>query len=206
MDPNELTMMKRELVWNCWVAQGGWKRVRRFRRLRRIPGVLEGSTSRSNVEPIIGLSVEAWSDVHAILGATACISRTLWPASRAGGPARARAADLRSVLHLPPLPELETRGVRNAYEHFENAGPKWFSWARGHFPGRPLMGWQLGDGSPLGSGKVLPEECFRYLDVKTWTLRVGQEKPVDLNQLMVAVELLARAINVDHRFEIGQPP
>jgi hypothetical protein len=206
MDPRFVTVLKRELAWNCWVAQGAWFRLREMKRAKQIPGTVPGvSRGRVNLDPLLRWSTESWSQVHALLGATAGISRTLWPAKNASQKTKQRAADLLKELDLPPLPELKSRAVRNAYEHFENSGPEWLEWALTAFPGRPLMGWQMGDGGPFGEKNVLPEECFRYLDQVHWTLRVGREPPLDLKQLMVAVELLGRSISVNHHFDVGLP-
>ncbi len=207
MDPRLVIALKRELVWNCWVAQGAWFRLRKMKRATEIPGAVPGvDNTLANVDPFLDWSTEGWAQVHALLGATAAISRILFPGPKAKAVTRQRAADLLQELKLPPLPELERRDARNAYEHLENYGPEWLEWALIAFPGRPLMGWQIGDGNPFGPKQVLPEECFRYLDQVKWTLRVAKEAPLDLKQLMVAVELLARSIKVDHRFDVGVPP
>lgn len=206
MDPKRLIIVKREIIWNCWVAQGGWANLRRLKRSKTIPGIIPGvSKSWTNAEAILRYSTDSWSDVHAILGASATISRTLWPAKGASAGLKQRASELRGELNLPPLPELEDRSVRNAYEHFEKFAPNWIDEALDRFPGRPLLGWQVGDGTPYGDAKILPEQCYRYLDLKRWTLRVGLEKPLDVKQLMIAIDLLARSIDVSHRFDIGLP-
>jgi hypothetical protein len=206
MDARTLSMFKRELVWNCWVAQGAWGRLREMKRRKKIPGVVVGAGSIVNRDPILEWSTNSWSQAHALLGSTATISRILWPPTGARAAVRSRAKDLLAALNLPSLPELEGRSVRNAYEHSENDAPEWFEKALIRFPGRPLMGWAIGDGSPVGPKKVLPQECFRYLDNVQWTLRVGDEAPLDLKGLMVAVELLGRSIEIDQHFDLGVPP
>lgn len=206
IDADELRMLKRELAWNCWVAQGAWARLKAMKLKSAPSGLVPGTQSLANVESVLKIGTEAWAHVHALLGATATISRMLWPGPSARRATKDRAPLLLEKLQLPPLPELETRDARNAYEHIENDAPEWFTWARGRFPGRPLMGWQIGDGTPFGEENTTPEECFRYLDVDHWTIRVGQNPPLDLRSLMVAIELLFRNIPVDHGFGVGVPP
>ena len=205
MNARTLEMLKRELVWNCWVAQGAWIRLREMKRQKAIPGLVKGASPATNMDPLLAWTTEAWRKVHGLLASTAAISRILWPVPSAKADVKSRAGDLLTALNLPPLPELETRDARNAYEHLEGDAPEWFEAAMKKYPGRPLQGWAIGDGKPASPGGTLPEETFRYLDNEAWTLRVGDEKPLDLKQLMVAVELLGRSIRVDHHFEFSGP-
>jgi hypothetical protein len=198
MDPKILTALKRELIWDCLVAIDAWSELKELARVgrKREPGAIDFGDP-PNLELLVRWNLALWIRTQAILTSTATLSRILWPYKPKDLALTNRAIDLLEDIQPPPLAMLQNRDPRNALEHIESDGPEWFEWAMSAFPDRPLLGWGLGDGGPVGAKQSLPEECFRYLNTTTWEFTVAREKPYRLDLLIHEVETLRDRIDVD---------
>lgn len=181
----------------CWVGLSAWTRIRELIRVgpsSNAQGEVTGGPPDENA--YVSWLASVWASVQAILTSTAQISRVLWPEGTRSGKHATYAPLVRASIAIPKMPHLENRNVRNAFEHVESKAQNWFEWALSTYPGRPLSGFAIGDGKPMGPRLVVPDECFRFLNTADWTLKVDREAPLDLRALISEVAKLAQAIDV----------
>jgi hypothetical protein len=200
-DPKLIQLLKRELLMQCAVAEAAWNQL--VDKIRNPPSYVPESEPDGGVrnqDKNVRWLAAVWASTQGILSATGQISRMLWPEGTRAEKDAEYAPDLRANLKLPILPSLQDRKVRNAFEHVESKAPDWFAWAVGAFPGRPLVGFAIGDGLPMGPKLVEVKECFRFLNTSNWSLKVGHETPLDIRALLADVSKLASTIDVSQRF------
>lgn len=200
-DPRFLSVMRREVEMQCRVALVAWHRVNALVASgpSPLPRVGEAGETTS-LESYVTWLADVWASIQAILSSTAQISRSLWPEGTRSERSAVFAPEFRDQLKLPSLPNIESRDVRNAFEHVEGRAPTWFEWALTQFPGRPLAGFAIGDGKPMGPRSMLPSECFRFLNASDWTLRVDREAPLDLRAVIAELEILSQCLGAEQRF------
>ena len=109
LDPDHLHVA--ELFIQCGLAREA---------NRHLAGYMQRQVDRqlNNVEPHDYSAIQVMAYCTCFLSAVATISKILYP-SDAGIAAQSRGARLRARLGIIALPHIESRGVRNSYEHVD---------------------------------------------------------------------------------------
>jgi hypothetical protein len=186
---------------HCWLGMWAWERAKRLARARSIPGLIPTLANYSGNRVALREHHSAtWGHVWLMVSSAAVISKILWPKEKKR---QNWSSLLRKRLDLPPIPELQKLsrgGVRDALEHVEQSALGWQrTLVRRGIQG-DIGSWAIGDGSiPPEREWVPPERCFRYLNSKTWELRVGVAK---CNLKELAVDLMAVEGTVHHEANV----
>ncbi len=192
-----------EIAWHGWLAQFGWNELRKHLRRPGIVGFVPALAKYSgNKQALIAWNTGVWGYTWIIVSSAAVIANILWPGQRRR---EATAKTLRQALDLPPTPELQKlrdRSVRDALEHVEQSAPGWQRALLREKERVEIVAWSVGDGSDPPAGRGVPVDCcYRYLNRKTWDLRVGGAS-VNLKELQVDVVALLESIQLAHRVSL----
>lgn len=192
-----------EIVMHSWLGQWAWHGLHQLTRKNIIPGIVASAgSSRENATAILRHMSETWGLAWLMVSAGAVISRILWPDRR---DLIKRGAELRSALDLPPTPQIQDRRVRDQLEHIEQSLPGWARRIASSNSSGPYVSWSYGTEPEMSTMSGVPAIMFfRYLDTKTWQLRVGTAS-INLKELAVDFHTLAGAIRVKHTWRIGSP-
>lgn len=158
-------ILQLEVVLQAWTAWTAWNRLNEVVKGEWVVELYHDVVDARTREGTEALAKQAivWECVRSILTAAAAVSRLKETLEKQGEQMVSRVSD-------PAGNEFESRELRNAFEHVETHLPRWLDENRDLLDSGKvaLIGW--GGTEPAGS------RCFRYLNTKSWEIRVGNRR------------------------------
>jgi hypothetical protein len=134
--------------------------------------------------------IRAWLTIQTILTVAGNASKILWGVERNKKTMAPHArAQLRAEAGVSDDWSLNSRDLRNAFEHLDEKVAKWAPIGR-HYKHR-WIDWNGPGDHPEPQGLV----AFGTFDPKTWVVTFPDVEPVSLRDLMAEIELIAPRVN-----------